>query len=353
MKKLLLILTIFILLFAACVPDANNLSASRVLNVMTHDSFDITAELLAKFERENDVRVNIIKAGDAGSALNRLILTSTAGASEADVFYGLDNSFLSRALENEIFEPYQSPALTHIDASFQLDTSNRVLPINYGDVCINYDKAWFAEHGLAVPTSLEDLTLPAYQGLLAVENPSTSSPGLAFMMATIAHFGEDGWLDYWKQLKDNQVVIAADWETAYYSNFSGSSGKGAQPLVVSYASSPVAEFIYAEVELDEAPTASIVAEHACWRQIEFAGIVKGTQQRALAEKFIDFLLSKDFQEDLPLQMFVYPVLPEALLPDEFTRSSQIPEKPATLDPAYIAKNRELWVEQWLELMLSN
>jgi len=227
------------------------------------------------------------------------------------------------------------------------------LPINYGDVCINYDKAWFAEHGLAVPTSLEDLTLPAYQGLLAVENPSTSSPGLAFMMATIAHFGEDGWLDYWKQLKDNQVVIAADWETAYYSNFSGSSGKGAQPLVVSYASSPVAEFIYAEVELDEAPTASIVAEHACWRQIEFAGIVKGTQQRALAEKFIDFLLSKDFQEDLPLQMFVYPVLPEALLPDEFTRSSQIPEKPATLDPAYIAKNRELWVEQWLELMLSN
>ncbi len=356
-KKLLLMLTLSILLLGGCTLKANSLSqdfpADRVLNVMTHDSFDITAALLEKFERENNVRVNIIKAGDAGTALNRLILTSTAAAREADVFYGIDNTLLSRALEKEIFESYQAPALAAIDVSFKLDASNQALPINYGDVCINYDKAWFTDHGLAVPSSLEDLTQPPYQGLLAVENPSTSSPGLAFMMATIAHFGEEGWLDYWKQLKDNQVTIAADWETAYYTNFSGSSGKGSQPLVVSYASSPVAEFIYAEVELDEAPTASIVADDACWRQIEFAGIVKGTEQRELAEKFIDFLLSKDFQEDLPLQIFVYPVLPEAVLPEAFVKASQIPEKPATLDPATIAENRELWIEQWIEVILGN
>lgn len=359
-KKLIFTLTILAMLVGACAPKEPSRSQTpkesqepRLLNVMTHDSFDITAELLEKFESENNVKVNIIKAGDTGSALNRLILTKTAGAQEADVFYGIDNTFLSRALENDLFEAYDAPALAKIDAGFKLDPANGALPVDYGDVCINYDKAWFAENAIALPNSLEALTDPAYKNLLIVENPSTSSPGLAFMLATIAHFGEDGWLNYWKELKNNTVVISSDWETAYYSHFSGSSGKGPQPMVVSYSSSPAAEFIYAELELEESPTASIVADDACWRQIEFAGIVKGTQQRDLAEKFIDFLLSQDFQEDLPMQMFVFPVLSEAVLPDDFVKNSQIPENPATLNPADIAQNREKWIEQWLELMLGH
>lgn len=359
-KKLIFTLTILAMLVGACAPKEPSQSQTpeesqepRLLNVMTHDSFDITAELLEKFESENNVKVNIIKAGDTGSALNRLILTKTAGAQEADVFYGIDNTFLSRALENDLFEAYDAPALAKIDAGFKLDPANGALPVDYGDVCINYDKAWFADKAIELPNSLEALTDPAYKNLLIVENPSTSSPGLAFMLATIAHFGEDAWLDYWKELKNNTVVISSDWETAYYSHFSGSSGKGPQPMVVSYSSSPAAEFIYAELELEESPTASIVADDACWRQIEFAGIVKGTRQRDLAEKFIDFLLSQDFQEDLPMQMFVFPVLSEAVLPDDFVKNSQIPENPATLNPADIAKNREKWIEQWLELMLGH
>lgn len=359
-KKLIFTLTILAMLVGACAPKEPSQSQTpkesqepRLLNVMTHDSFDITAELLEKFESENNVKVNIIKAGDTGSALNRLILTKTAGAQEADVFYGIDNTFLSRALENDLFEAYDASALAKIDAGFKLDPANGALPVDYGDVCINYDKAWFADKAIELPNSLEALTDPAYKNLLIVENPSTSSPGLAFMLATIAHFGEDGWLNYWKELKNNTVVISSDWETAYYSHFSGSSGKGPQPMVVSYSSSPAAEFIYAELELEESPTASIVADDACWRQIEFAGIVKGTQQRDLAEKFIDFLLSQDFQEDLPMQMFVFPVLSEAVLPDDFVKNSQIPENPATLNPADIAQNREKWIEQWLELMLGH
>lgn len=356
-KKVLLTLITVALLLVACTPkspaDPQAPQEPSVLNVMTHDSFDITAELMTRFETDNNVKVNIIKGGDTGSALNRLILTSTTGAQEADVFYGLDNTFLSRALENDIFEPYNAPALAKIDARFKLDPKNGALPVDYGDVCINYDKAWFADKGLDLPDSLEALIDPAYKGLLAVENPSTSSPGLAFMMATIAHFGEEGWLDWWQQLKANEVAITSDWETAYYTNFSGSSGKGPQPMVVSYASSPAAELIYAEVEFEESPTASIVADDACWRQIEFAGILKGTKQRAMAEKFIDFLLSKDFQEDVPMQMFVFPVLPEAQLPEGFVKGSQIPEKPASLDPALIAEKRDAWVEQWVELMLDN
>lgn len=356
-KKTLLSLITLALILAACTPKApaepQTPQEPSVLNVMTHDSFDITADLLTKFETDNNVKVNIIKGGDTGSALNRLILTSSTGAQEADVFYGLDNTFLSRALDNDIFEPYNAPALAKIDDGFKLDPKNGALPIDYGDVCINYDKAWFAEKGIELPDSLEALAAPEYKGLLAVENPSTSSPGMAFMMATIAHFGEDLWLDWWKQMKANDVAITSDWETAYYTNFSGSSGKGPQSMVVSYASSPAAELIYAEVELEESPTASIVAEDACWRQIEFAGILKGTKQRAMAEKFIDFLLSKDFQEDVPMQMFVFPVLPEAQLPEGFVKGSQIPEKPATLDPAVIAANRDAWVEQWVKLMLED
>jgi thiamine transport system substrate-binding protein len=223
--------------------------------------------------------------------------------------------------------------------------------VDYGDVCINYDKAWFQEHHLPVPQSLEDLTKPEYAGLLVVENPATSSPGLSFLLATIATFGEDGWQSYWQALKDNGVVIVSDWETAYYTNFSGSSGHGAQPMVVSYASSPAAELIYAETPLTEAPTGSIVAEGACWRQVEFAGILKGTPNRSLAEKFIDFMLSQPFQEDMPLQMFVYPVLPSAKLPEAFVKASEVPQKPATLDPELIAEKREAWVQAWTELML--
>jgi thiamine transport system substrate-binding protein len=202
-----------------------------------------------------------------------------------------------------------------------------------------------------VPQSLEDLTKPEYAGLLVVENPATSSPGLSFLLATIATFGEEGWQSYWQALKANGVVVVSDWETAYYTNFSGSSGRGAQPMVVSYATSPAAELIYAETPLTEAPTASIVADGACWRQVEFAGILKGTQKRDLAEKFIDFMLSQPFQEDVPLQMFVYPVLPAAKLPEAFVQASQVPQKPATLDPELIAQKREAWVQAWTELML--
>jgi thiamine transport system substrate-binding protein len=198
---------------------------------------------------------------------------------------------------------------------------------------------------------LEDLTDPQYKGLLVVENPATSSPGLAFMLASIAHFGEADWLTWWQGLKDNQVVIAPDWETAYYTQFSGSSGRGPQPLVVSYASSPAAELYYAESKLSEAPTGSITAEGTCWRQVEFVGILKGTPQRHLAEKFIDFLLSQPFQEDMPLQMFVYPVLPDVSLPPVYSLASQQAAQPASLPPEQIAEKREAWVNAWTELML--
>jgi thiamine transport system substrate-binding protein len=351
MKKLALLLTSFLFLLAACSPQSTSTPQSsepQTLTVMTHDSFSISASVVMSFQEANNAKVTFLQSGDAGSMLNRAILTKDAPL--ADLLFGVDNTFLSRALEEDIFEPYESSVLKEIANEFKLDASNRALPVDYGDVCINYDKAYFADHNLAVPQSLEDLTKSEYAGLLVTENPATSSTGLAFLLATVAHFGES-FTDYWQALKDNEVVVVDGWETAYYNNFSGSSGHGPQPLVVSYGSSPAAEVHFAERPLDDAPTASILGPDTCFRQIEFVGILKGTQKRALAEKFVDFMLGKQFQEDVPLQMFVYPVNTNAALPEVFTQYAQAPEQTARLSPEDIAANRDQWIQAWTDVVL--
>ena len=347
MKHLSLLI---LLLMAACSSQATQTQSTepQTITVMTHDSFSISEDVVKSFEGTNHARVVFLQSGDAGAVLNKAILTKDAPL--ADVLFGVDNTFLSRALEGDIFGTYESPALSGIPDVFKLDPSNRALPVDYGDVCINYDKAYFADKNLIIPKSLEDLTKPEYEGLLVVENPATSSTGLAFLLATVAHF-EDSFADYWQALKDNGVVVVDGWETAYYTNFSGSSGRGPQPMVVSYGTSPAVEVVYAEKPMDNAPTASILGPDTCFRQIEFVGILKGTQQRPLAEKFVDFMLSKQFQEDVPLQMFVYPVLPEAVLPDEFTKYAQAPEQTAALSPDEIAANRDRWIQAWTDVVL--
>lgn len=359
MKRIFTPVSLFVLLallLAACAAPtpvateaapATSPAAPRTLTVMSHDSFNVSEEVIAQFEQANNVKVAFLEAGDTGAALNKAILAKDAPL--ADVFFGVDNTFLSRALEAGLFEPYNSPLLAEIPAEFRLDPQNRALPVDYGDVCINYDKAWFAQKGLPVPTSLDDLLKPEYKELLVVENPATSSPGLAFLLATIAKYGDPGYLDYWKALRENGVVVVDGWETAYYTNFSASSGKGPQPMVVSYATSPAAEVIFAAEPLTEAPTASIF--DGCFRQIEFVGILKGTPNRDLAEKFVDLMLSVPFQEDIPLQMFVYPVNPAAKLPEDFVKYAQTAPNPATLPPEQIAANREKWIEAWTQTVL--
>lgn len=354
-KLIILVTSLMMILLSACngghetsLPTGMDTQQS-VLHVMTHDSFAVSENLIANFEKENNVEINFLLSGDTGAALNRAILTKESP--QADVFFGVDNTFLSRALKEEIFESYNSSRLVNIDNSLRLDPENFALPVDFGDVCINYDKAYFEKNQLSIPLSLSDLLMPEYNGLLVVENPATSSPGLAFMLATIAEFGEDGYLDFWKDLKANGVVVVNDWESAYYSNFSASAGKGNQPMVVSYGSSPPAEVIFSETPLDDSPTASITAPNTCFRQIEFVGILKGTQQRELAEKFVDFLLDVPFQEDLPLQMFVFPANEKAKLPPEFVKFAQIPDQPARLDLDLIAQNREKWIQDWTLVVL--
>lgn len=318
------------------------------LVVVSHDSFAASEEVITAFEREHNAKVQILKAGDAGSALNKALLAGNTNPL-GDVFFGVDNTFFSRAIKGDLFEPYTPAGIDAIPAAFKLDPQSRLTPIDYGDVCLNYDRAWFKEKNLAPPQTLEDLVKPEYKGLLAVENPATSSPGLAFLLATVAHFGEDKYLDFWRQLRANEVVISEGWEDAYY-NKSTWSGKGEQPLVVSYATSPAAEVYFSEGKYTEPPTGNVLGDESCFRQIEFAGVFKNAKQPELARRFIDYMLSPAFQEDIPTQMFVFPVNPNAKLPD-FFKFAETPKNPARLTAEQIDAGREEWIKAWTQTML--
>lgn len=352
------ILSVFLLaawLLAACAQagtptkpaEQPTSSEPRTLRVMTHDSFLVSDRVVTQFEIENNVKVQFLSSGDAGTALNKAILSKDNPL--ADVFYGVDNTFLSRALQEGIFDAYNSPLLAKIPADFQLDPTQHALPVDYGDVCLNYDIAYFSDKQLPPPENLDDLYKPEYKGLLVVENPATSSPGLAFLLATIGSYGEDGYLSYWEKLVSNDVLVVNDWNAAYYTEFTRAGGT--RPIVVSYASSPPAEVVFAENPIDKPPTAAITSPGSCFRQVEFVGILKGTRNRDLAEKWVDYMLSTTFQEDVPLQMFVFPVNSDAKLPEVFTKFAAIPTQPATVSPEDITANREKWIADWTELVL--
>jgi thiamine transport system substrate-binding protein len=359
-STLLPILTLVtLLLVTACQPVApgpgspasvGDTSAPATLTVAAHDSFNLSEEIIAAFEEEHNATVQVLALGDAGEALNKIILSKDAPL--ADLFFGVDNTFLSRALDADVFVPYASPALENIPDELELDPEHRLLPVDVGYININADRAWFEENNLPIPATLEELTQPEYAGLLVVMNPATSSPGLAFLLTTIAYFGEDGYLAYWESLAANDVLIVDGWSTAYYEHFTaGSEGAGDRPLVVSYSSSPPADVVFATDGRTEPATVNVSPANGTFRQIEFVGILQGASQPELAQAWIDYMLSVPVQEDIPLQMYVYPANATAELPDLFVQFAQRPEAPAALDPATIEANREAWIAAWTDLML--
>ncbi|GAA0494563.1 thiamine ABC transporter substrate binding subunit [Streptomyces stramineus] len=325
---------------------------SKTVTLVSHDSFEASPEVLQEFTRRSGYKVKVIKGGDAGTAVNQAILSKSHP--QGDVFFGVDNTLLSRALDKGLFTPYEAKGLDRVPKDLQADAAeHRVTPIDTGDICVNYDRAYFADHKLTPPRTFDDLIKPEYKNLLVTENPATSSPGLAFQLGTIAKYGDSGWQDYWKKLKDNGVEVVNGWEQAYSERFSGSAGgkkaKGDKPLVVSYASSPPAEVMGVKPEPEEAPTG--VATGTCFRQIEFAGLLKGAKNTDGGKALIDFLLDKKFQEDMPLKMFVKPAHQDAALPGLFTKYGAKVDSPETLAPEKIAKNRDQWVKAWSSLVL--
>jgi thiamine transport system substrate-binding protein len=323
----------------ACGDDTDG-AANVTLTLVTHDSFAVSDGVLAAFTEETGIGVEQVAAGDTGRMVAEAILT--AGDPLGDVLFGVDNTFLQRALDAELFVPHESPDLAAVPEEFRLDPQHRVTPIDYGDVCVNY---WTDALSGEPPRTLLDLTDPAFAGQLAVENPETSSPGLAFLLATVA--ATPDWEAYWSALRDNDVAVTADWNTAYYGEFV--AGGGDRPLVVSYASSPVAELVYADPPVDTPPTGVLL--DSCFRQIEFAGILAGTDHPDEAAALVDFMLTPTFQDDVALSMFVFPVADTATLPPVFAEHAVVADDPVTLDPAEIEANRDAWTDRWLEIVL--
>jgi len=307
------------------------------ITLATHDSFTLSDGTLAAFTEATGITVEEVAAGDAGQLVSQAILTKDNPT--ADVLFGIDNSFLCRGIEGDIFLPYASPALSNVDDALKLDPFNRVTPIDYGDVCVNY---WSEALPGDAPASLDDLIDPANADQFVTMNPETSSPGFAFLLATIAKYGEDGWEDYWQSLLDNGASITSGWNDAYYGEFI--AGGGERSIVTSYASSPPAEVIFADPPVDAPPTG--VLQDSCFRQIEFAGILSGTEHPAAAAALVDFMLSVQFQEDIPLNMFVYPANSDAALPDEFVEWGPLVDNALTIDPTMIEANRNDWTERW-------
>jgi thiamine transport system substrate-binding protein len=319
LKKLTALLATASLLLAGC-QAATDATPTKV-TLIAHDSFAISDESIASFENSSGFELEIIRAGDAGSLTNRLVLTKESPV--ADVVFGIDNTFRGIADENKII-------------------AGDLLEVDFADVCFNYDLLWFEQRGLTPPKTWRDLTSPEFRDLTVVTNPLSSSPGLAFLATTVSAFGEDGYLDFWEALRDNGVKVAAGWEDAYFTDFSGSSGNGAFPIVLSYSSSPAAEIR----DNGKSQTAALLDE--CFRQTEYIGVLAGAANPVGAKELIQFLLAEPFQSTMPGLMYVYPVNQDAAIPAEWSEFG--PAARSTIGQELdIAANREAWQSNWTEI----
>ncbi|MBK8738386.1 MAG: thiamine ABC transporter substrate-binding protein [Betaproteobacteria bacterium] len=342
-RRTLSMLAAAALAFAACrIPSPLSASAQE-LRVLVHSSFELPKSLLAKFEADAGIKLSIIKGGDAGEMLNKLILTRAKPI--ADVVYGLDNTLVGKALAAGVLDAYGGPAARRVAVP---PLADGVIPVDYGFVTLNYDKAWFAKSALPLPRTLEDLAQPAYRNLLVVQNPATSSPGNAFLLATVAGLGEEAAFDWWGRMRANGVKVAKGWSEAYYTEFSRNGGS--RPLVVSYASSPAAEVHFSKEKIIAAPTASLFLKGGVFRQVEGVALVKGGGQRAAAAKFIEFMRSGPVQEALQTSMWMFPAEPRTAR-HAVMRHAVEPGIFDSLGPEVIADKGSGWIERWIRVVL--
>ena len=341
-----------VLLVTACAGTTTSdpvpvLSGPSTVRLITHDSFVISEELIAELKARTGVTLEIATGGDAGRLVASAILS--AGAPTGDVLFGIDNGMIAKAIDAGVFESYVPPNLGNVLPTLRDDTAeDKVTPIDYGDVCINMDETWFAQNGIELPRNLEDLKKPEYKDLLVVQDPGTSSPGQAFMLATIARYG-DGWQEYWAALRDNGVKVAGSWTEAYEGSYTAGGGNGDRPLVVSYATSPPAEIVYAA---DPKPTKpySVVMTDGCYRQIEYAGVLAGTSNSAGAQTVINWLLSPEVQADIPLSMFVFPSIAGIIPPKVFADFAETIKEPLQNPAREVAEGQAKWLEEWGQVM---
>jgi thiamine transport system substrate-binding protein len=339
--------TAALLAVAGCSVSVGNEGSGAgdsTVTLLTHDSFALPDELLAEFEERSGMTLELVRSGDAGSLTNQLVLSKDEPV--GDVVFGIDNTFASRAVEAGVLAEYVSAELPGSGGEHTLDGEGVELltPVDWGDVCVNVDDAWFRDKGIRPPRTLEDLTDPTYEGLFVTPAASTSSPGFAFLLATIGEYGEDGWRDYWQRLMDNGARVVAGWTDAYEVDFTAGGGGGDRPIVLSYNSSPP----FTIPEGGKRPTTSALLD-TCFRQVEYAGVLEGTDNRDGAEALVDFLVSPEVQQALPDSMYVFPVDDSVDLPPLWARWAEPAPEPVEVAPDAVAENREDWLRDWSDL----
>ncbi len=331
-------------LLAACSiggTDETSTRSDKTVVVATHDSWAMSKDVLRRFTEATGYRVRVEPNGDAGQLTNKLVLTK--GSPIADVAYGIDNTFASRAVDEGVLEDYRPDDAPASASTYDLDDpegAEQLTPIDFGDVCVNIDHVWFRQHEMTPPRTLDDLTGSDYKDLFVTPGASSSSPGLAFLLATIAKYG-DGWPTYWQRLMANGTKITSGWSDAYEVDFTAGGGRGDRPIVVSYASSPP----FTVPEGERRPTTSALLD-TCFRQVEYAGVVKGADNPEGAEAFVRFMTQRAFPQALPDSMYVFTVDDGAPLPPVWEKFARTASKPFTLPPAEIAKNRDAWLREW-------
>jgi thiamine transport system substrate-binding protein len=311
--------------------------------LVAHDSFSLPKKLIRKWEADTGYQLVVRASGDAGELTSKLVLTQDSPT--GDVAFGVDNAFAGRALAAGVFAPYdvQLPAGAEAFA-LEGDTEHALAPIDTGDVCVNVDTAWFADHDLAPPSTLDDLLDPSYKDLFVTPGAPTSSPGFAFLLATIAAKG-DGWQDYWTRLMANGAKLTKGWEDAYYVDFTAGGGKGAtRPIVLSYDSSPA----FTVDEKSNTSTTKALLD-TCSRQVEYAGVLAGAKNEPGAEALLSLLLSPEAQAALPESMYVFPVRDGVDLPADWARFAQRPTRTLDISAADIEADRDSWLTEWADL----
>lgn len=321
--------------------DASGAPTNRTVVVASHDSWSMDQDVLARFTSQTGYRVKVEPAGDAGTLTNKLVLTK--GSPIADVAYGIDNTFASRAVNAGVLTDYTPKDAPESAARFALPdaaAAAKLTPVDYGDVCVNVDDVWFRAHDLTPPRTLDDLVKPAYKGLFVTPGATTSSPGLAFLLATVARYG-DGWPAYWTKLMANDTRLTASWSSAYEVDFTAGGGKGDRPIVLSYASSPP----FTVPKGATTPTTSALLD-TCFRQVEYAGVLAGAENPQGARAFVDFMTQPAFQRALPEAMYVFPVDDQVALPEAWAKFAKVPSDPFTVPPAEITARRDAWLREW-------
>lgn len=347
MRRFLVLPVLSVLALTSCSlvggdDDGGSGDANTKVVLVTHESFQLPDDLVAAFEEESGYELVLKASGDAGALTNKLVLTKDNPT--GDAVFGIDNTFASRALDEGVLATYDGERASGAgEYDLPGDGAERLVPMDTGSVCMNVDTTWFAEQGVEPPVTLEDLTEPAYRGLLVLPGATTSSPGLAFLLTTIAAFG-DAWPDYWADLLANGAKLTEGWSDAYQVDFTQGGGGGDRPIVLSYDSSPA----FTVDDSGASTTAALL--DTCFQQVEYAGVLAGADNPDGAEALVEWLGTTEVQEALPDAMYVFPVDADAKLPQAWADFAVRPVDPWTVDPGEIAANRDAWLTEWSDVI---